>query len=64
MAIPETTVAIFEGDDATPFVQVAFGLFVSPVVTNVEVPPCRTFTAMVEPLYPVTGISILTGLEK
>jgi hypothetical protein len=37
---------------------------VRPVVTNVDVQPCFTFTGIVVPEYPVTGICIMIGRLK
>lgn len=64
MAIPPLIGAIFPGTLDTPFVQVEFGSFVSQIVLYAVEPPCFTFTGIVVPAYPVTGISILIGLLK
>ena len=58
------TVAIFEEILATPQVHIALESFVSHVVTYEFIPPCFTLTAIVEALYPGTGIFIFTGLLK
>lgn len=53
-----------EDTEGRPPAQVADELFVSPVVTNDDVPPCFTFTEIVEVVTPGTGISTLIGVSK